>query len=62
MQLPPYEKLAMASPRAIAPTAMTEGWRAGLSPQASAAQHLASELRRPPCEMLDFEPELSSCA
>ena len=38
MQLPPFEKLAMPSPRATAPTAMTEGWRAGLSLQASAAQ------------------------
>ena len=62
MQLPPFEKLAMPSPRAIAPTAMTEGWRAGLSLQASAAQRIAFEPREPLCEMFNFEPELSSGA
>ena len=50
MQLPPFEKLAMPSPRAIAPTAMTEGCRAGLTLQASAAQRVACEPCRSPCD------------
>lgn len=36
MQLPPLEKLAMPSPSAMAPTAITEGALAGLSLHASA--------------------------
>ena len=44
MQLPPFEKLAIPSPKAVAPTAMTEGWRAGLALQASAAQRITREL------------------
>ena len=46
MQLPPLEKLAMPSPSCTAPTAVTEGTRAGLSLHASAViiAHLAASL------------------
>lgn len=37
-QLPPLEKLVMLSSAAVAPTAMTDGSRAGLNVHASAAK------------------------
>jgi hypothetical protein len=40
-QLPPFEKLLSASPRAVAATVMTEGSRAGLTVHASAAPRQA---------------------
>ena len=51
MQLPPFEKLAMPSPSAVAPTAITEGWRAGLASHASVAQCSACEpCKAPTCD------------